>query len=98
MEKHYADKIELDQIAMAACMSRFHFVRVFQMIYGVTPRQYLKDVRINKAKALLKKGLDVTTVCYEVGYDSVPTFSSAFKRGTGLSPGRYQQWHKSNPE
>jgi AraC-like DNA-binding protein len=98
MEKYYADKIELEKIAMAACMSRFHFVRVFQTIYGVTPRQFLKDVRINKAKVLLKDGLTIASVCYEVGYDSVPTFSSAFKRGTGLSPAKYRQSNHRNPE
>jgi AraC-like DNA-binding protein len=97
MEKFYADKIELDKIAMAACMSRFHFIRVFQSIYGITPRQFLKDVRINKAKTLLKKGVAVTTVCCEVGYDSLPTFSTAFKKGTGMSPGKYQQSYNSNP-
>lgn len=98
MEKFYADKIELEKIATAACMSRFHFIRIFQSIYGVTPRQFLKDIRINQAKVLLKKGVAVTSVCYEVGYDSVPTFSNAFKKGTGLSPAKYQQINNRNPE
>ncbi len=67
-------------------MSRFHYIRVFQQIYGVTPRQYLRDVRIAKAKKLLKKGGPVTRVCLEVGYESLPTFSNAFKRATGYAP------------
>ncbi len=98
MEKFYAEKIELDKIASAACMSRFHYIRVFQQVYGTTPRQYLKDLRINKAKELIKKGIPATQVCFEVGYDSLPSFSTAFKKGTGFSPKAYQGLYKSNRE
>ena len=98
MEKFYCEKIELDKIARAACLSRFHFIRLFKTIYGTTPRQYLRDVRINNAKVLIKKGFPVIQVCFEVGYDSLPTFSSAFKRGTGLSPKEYQKLNYSNRE
>ena len=91
MEKYYQDKIELDQMAEAACMSRFHYIRIFQQVYGLTPRQYLRDLRIEKAKELLKKGHSVTHVCWEVGYQSLPTFSKVFKRGTGYSPKVYQK-------
>ena len=98
MEKFYAEKIELERNATAACMSRFHFIRVFQLVYGTTPRQYLKDLRINKARELIKKGVSVTQACFEVGYESLPSFSTAFKKGTGLSPKEYQNLYKSNWE
>ena len=98
MEKYYAEKIELDKIASAACMSRFHYLRIFQQVYGLTPRQYLKDLRINKAKQLLTAGTSIQKVCVEVGYDSVTTFSTVFKRGTGLTPKSYQLLNKSNRE
>lgn len=98
MEKYLSEKIHLEKIAAAAFMSRFHYIRVFQQVYGLTPRQYLRDIRINKAKQLLKKGLSITHVCFEVGYDSLPTFSSAFKRGTGHSPQAYQRLYNSNLE
>jgi AraC-like DNA-binding protein len=96
MDKHHGDKIELDEIAAAAFMSRFHYIRIFQQIYGNTPRQYLRDVRIEKAKELLRKGFAVTRVCAEVGYESLPTFSKVFKRGTGHSPKAYREQHISN--
>ena len=98
MEKYYGDKIELDKLAAAAFMSRFHYVRIFQQIYGVTPRQYLRDLRIAKARELLKEAHSVTQVCYDVGYESLPTFSKVFKRGTGYSPKAYRELHNSNPE
>lgn len=98
MNRFFYDKIELRQLALAACMSRFHYIRLFQRVYGVTPRQYLKDIRINTAKNLIKDGTPVAHVCREVGYDSLSTFSAAFKKGTGLSPKAYQKLHNSNPE
>lgn len=98
MDQYYSGKIELEKIAAAAFMSRFHYIRMFQQVYGVTPRQYLRDLRINKAKELLQEGRDVTSVCIAVGYDSVSTFSSTFKRGTGHAPSMYKELHKSNRE
>jgi AraC-like DNA-binding protein len=91
MEKYHSDKIELDEIAAAAFMSRFHYIRIFKQVYGMTPRQYLRDLRIENARELLKKGHSVTQVCFDVGYDSLPTFSKVFKRGTGHSPKAYQK-------
>lgn len=98
MEKYYGDKIELDKMASAACMSRFHYIRLFQSIYGTTPRQFLRDIRMLRAKVLIKKGVSIAQVCMEVGYDSLPTFSTAFKKGTGYSPGQYQRLYNSNRE
>ena len=91
MEQYHAEKIDLEKIAAAAFMSRFYYIKVFKQIYGITPRQFLKDLRISKAKELLKTGLSVTQVCFDVGYESLPTFSRAFKTGTGYSPKAYQE-------
>ncbi|EKM30707.1 bacterial regulatory helix-turn-helix s, AraC family protein [Vibrio harveyi] len=40
MEKHHSENIELNDLAKAAFMSRFHYVRIFKQMYGVTPRSY----------------------------------------------------------
>lgn len=55
-------------------MSRFHYIRMFQRIYGLTPHACLRDLRIEKAKQLIRRELSITQVCFEVGYDSVSTF------------------------
>jgi AraC-like DNA-binding protein len=98
MEKCISEKLELEKIAATAFMSRFHYIRIFKRVYGLSPRQYLRDLRINKGKVLLKQGLDIAQVCFEVGYDSLPTFSNVFKKATGYSPGEYQNLNKSNLE
>jgi AraC-like DNA-binding protein len=98
MERCLSEKIELEKIAAAAFMSRFHYIRIFKKIYGLSPRQYLRDLRINKGKELIKQGLRISDVCFDVGYDSLPTFCNAFKKATGYSPAEYQKLNKSNPE
>ena len=98
MEKYLSEKIELEKIASTAFMSRFHYARIFKRVYGLSPRQYLRDLRINKGRELLKQGRTISEVCCEVGYDSLPTFCNAFKKATGYSPGEYQTLNKSNPE
>ena len=98
MEKYYAERIELNDLAKAAFMSRFHYVRMFQRMYGLTPRNYLRDLRISKAKKLINNGVSITQVCFDVGYESLPTFSAVFKKCTGYTPREYRRLHKSNLE
>lgn len=94
METYYSEKIELNELAKAAFMSRFHYVRVFKQVYGITPRSYLRDMRISKAKQFLKEGFSITDTCYKVGYESLATFSSTFKRSTGYSPREFKDFYK----
>jgi AraC-like DNA-binding protein len=91
IDQHYAEQIDLDNIADEATFSKFHFIRLFKSIYGKTPHHYLTQVRINMAKALLMKNLSVTEVCDSVGFDSVTSFAGLFKKLTGFSPSAYQQ-------
>jgi AraC-like DNA-binding protein len=89
IDNNYSEKIDLDNIADEAYFSKFHFVRQFKKIYGKTPHQYLTTVRIEKAMLLLKTDLPVSTVCYEVGFESIGSFSALFKRIVGLAPSEY---------
>jgi AraC-like DNA-binding protein len=98
IDKFYSAKIDSKEMAAAAFMSRFHYIRIFQQVYGRTPRRYLQDLRIEKAKELLRNGEQVTQVCFCIGYESLPTFSKIFKRGTGYSPKAYQDMNISNLE
>jgi AraC-like DNA-binding protein len=86
IDKHFADNLNLDHIAVEAFFSKFHFIRLFKKHYGRTPHQYLKEVRIAKAKTLLRTGMNVTGVCFAVGFHSVPSFTALFKKITGSTP------------
>jgi len=91
MDKHFAEKIALKDISRSACYSSFHFLRLFKLIYGKTPHQYLTSVRINKAKELLRTKLPVSVVCYSVGFESVGSFKILFRRSTGYTPHAYRE-------
>jgi len=90
IDTHFAERIDLDNIAGEAAFSKYHFIRLFHSVYGKTPHQYLSTVRIEKAKQLLSDGLTVTNVCYAVGFDSVTSFTGLFKRTAGQTPAAYQ--------
>jgi AraC-like DNA-binding protein len=93
IDSNYADKIDLDNISNEACFSKFHFIRLFKSIYGKTPHQYLKYVRIEKAKDFLKNELPVSEVCFLVGFDSLSSFSGLFAKTVGESPSTYSTRH-----
>lgn len=89
IDTHFADNIDLDNIADEAYFSKFHFVRQFKSIYRKTPHQYLIFVRIEKAMELLKAGDPVSEVCYSVGFESLSSFTRLFKRVAGMTPSSY---------
>ena len=91
IDKNYADKINISQISRAAFFSKYHFIRLFKKNYGRTPYQYLTDVRIAKAKQLLKENISVIEVCYSVGFKSITSFTGLFKKITGTTPHEYQK-------
>src|SRR5258708_27542538 len=94
IDTHYADKIDLDNIADEAYFSKFHFIREFKNIYRKTPHQYLIFVRIEKAMELLKAEMPVSEVCYSVGFESLSSFSRLFKRVAGVTPSGYLVRHQ----
>jgi AraC-like DNA-binding protein len=91
IDRHYAERIDLDNIADEANFSKFHFIRLFKAAYGKTPHHYLTQVRINKAMLLLGDNRPVTEVCFSVGFDSVTSFAALFKKLAGVSPSAFQQ-------
>jgi AraC-like DNA-binding protein len=98
MDKHFAEPLDLNNIADEACFSKFHFIRLFKEIYGKTPHQYLTAVRIENAKAYLRKGLSVKDTCSLVGFDSVTTFVGLFRKISSSKPTVYQQEYLKRTE
>ena|SRR5688572_9166465 len=94
IDNNYADKIDLNNISNEAYFSKFHFIRLFKSAYGKTPHQYLKYVRIEKAKELLKSDIPVSDTCFLVGFDSLSSFSGLFSKVVGKSPSTYLKHHQ----
>jgi len=94
IDRHYAEKIDLGNIADEAYFSKFHFIRAFKNVYLKTPHQYLISVRIERAMELLKTGISVADVCYAVGFESLSSFSGLFRRIAGITPSEYLGRHQ----
>jgi len=88
----YDHPLSLDQISEKACFSRYHFLRLFRQAFNKTPHQYLIERRIEKAKELLGDDeLRVTDVCFEVGFQSLGSFSTLFHKTVGQAPVIYRE-------
>jgi transcriptional regulator GlxA family with amidase domain len=90
-DRHYDSALDLDALAGAAHISKYHFARCFAETYGETPMRYLTRRRIERAQDLLRSAnLNVTEVCMMVGFASLGSFSSRFRELVGDSPAEYR--------
>jgi AraC-like DNA-binding protein len=88
----YAQPVSLDELARIACLSPNHFLRSFKGLFHQTPYQFLIDCRLERASWLLvKTSLPVTEICLSVGFQSLGSFSSLFRRSFGLAPQQYRR-------
>lgn len=95
IRQHYASPMKISEIASVCHVSESHFRRLFEEIIGMTPVEYLNQVRIRKACDLIKKtGYSMEEISVKVGFTTTSTFNRNFKRITGTSP---YQW-KKQPE
>ena len=88
----YQSSISLQQAASEACLSPFHFHRLFRATFGETPHDFLTARRMDRARRLLASGeMTVTEVCFDVGYSSLGSFSTKFQSHVGRPPTQYQR-------
>ncbi|MEN8652118.1 helix-turn-helix transcriptional regulator [Streptomyces sp. 21So2-11] len=91
MDRDYAQPLDVPALANVALMSPGHFSRSFRAAFGETPYRYLMTRRVERAKALLRRGdMSVTDVCFAVGCTSLGSFSSRFTELVGESPSAYR--------
>lgn len=92
IEQHYADpELSLNTVAAQVSLSASHFSVVFGQETGHTFKECLTELRINRAKELLRMtGLRSADIAYQVGYNDPHYFSSVFKKHTGLSPSEFR--------
>jgi AraC-like DNA-binding protein len=91
-DRHFAEPLDLQQLAAVAALSKYHFHRLFTATYGVTPAEYVSRRRIERAQDLLRStNLTVTEACFAVGFNSLGSFSSRFRELVGETPSQFQQ-------
>jgi AraC-like DNA-binding protein len=90
IRENHAEPLRLELIAQQAAMSPHHFLRSFQLAFHETPHDYLTRTRLHEAQELLARGqASVTEACFAVGFSSLGSFSSLFRRHTGLPPSHF---------
>ena len=88
MHERYAERLDLEEVAAEACLSKYHFSRLFHRIVDMSFQDYLIQIRGEKAKQLLRQTpyLSLTRIAYRVGFGSLRNFEGQFKKLTGQSP------------
>lgn len=87
----YQSRVLLQQAAREACLSEYHFHRLFRTTFGETPHEFMTRLRLERAKQMLASERTVTEVCFEIGYESLGSFSSKFRAHVGRSPVQFQR-------
>ena len=84
-------------MAEAALLNSQHFLRMFRDCFGITPHQYVIDVRLDAARKLLTETKEpVTAICRLTGFESLSSFSGLFRQRFGASPKAYRQQYETS--
>jgi AraC-like DNA-binding protein len=84
--------VTLRQAASAACLSPFHYQRLFTRVFGESPHRFVTNRRLERAREMLARDYaDVTEVCLAVGYSSLGSLSTLFRQQVGLSPSEFRR-------
>lgn len=98
MEANADRPVELDELAAVARMSKYHFLRVFRRITGVTPYQLLISLRLRRAAVRLRTSRDaVAAIAFDAGFGDLSTFNARFRSVFGASPGAFRRGHGFPP-
>ncbi|MCC6454310.1 MAG: helix-turn-helix transcriptional regulator [Caldilineaceae bacterium] len=91
LDRNYDAPITVEDLSREVALSPYYLIRAFRRVYKQTPHQYLVGVRIGRAKELLQNSdLSITEICVAVGFESLGSFSTLFRKAAGLSPSAYR--------
>lgn len=97
IRERYYEPLSLDELAQSVMVSKFHFLRTFRRVTGVTPGRFLSAVRLHEAKRLLlTTPLNVSNISVQVGYSSTGSFTRRFTESVGCSPTQYRQLRRGH--
>jgi AraC-like DNA-binding protein len=92
MDRDFAGRLTVGDLAAVACISEANFIRSFKTVFGETPHRYLQRRRIERAMYLLRTtDTSVTEVCMSVGFSSLGSFSRTFTSIVGETPSEFRE-------
>lgn len=92
LEHMAREDVDLDSLAGIACMSKYHFLRVFRRVTGLTPYKYLLGLRMRQAAvALWQSDNAISAIAYDAGFGDLSTFNHRFKQTFGTTPSAFRQ-------
>lgn len=94
MDRAYAEPLDVPAVAAIAHASPAHFSRIFRATFGETPGRYLQRRRVERAMFLLREtDRSITDICFDVGFNSLGTFSRTFHDIVDETPSQYRTNH-----
>lgn len=92
IRNNYSHPLTIDDIIRDIPISKYHFIRIFRRIMGVTPYSYLMNYRINRSKILLRStNKSIAEIAEACGFSDTSNFISQFKKHTGIRPTHYRK-------
>lgn len=91
MQENFLEKIDLNNLADVTGLSKYHLIRLFNKIYGISPHGYLTMLRINHAKKELQQNISIADVASQAGFYDQSHFSKTFKQYVGVTPDYYRK-------
>lgn len=91
IEQNLSSTLSLEAIAREACVSKYHFCRVFRRHLKMSPMTFVTHMRMERAKKLLDRNMSVSAVALRSGFNDLSSFIQHFKRITGLTPTAYRK-------
>lgn len=90
IETEQPEPLGLETLAEQAGLGRYQLIRAFRAATGLTPHAYLVNARVNRGRILLREGLALAEVAYQLGFADQSHFQRVFKAHVGVTPGQYR--------
>jgi AraC family transcriptional regulator len=95
IDKRYNQTLRVEELGRLACLSPFHFARMFKLSVGQAPHAYIISRRMERARELLAaSNVSIAEVARLVGFRTQAHFSGVFRKHVGVTPGQYRRQHR----